>query len=115
MTTTSHLIFIRTRPGRYFALGTAHTYTVVKLGRARIALDVRKVETVAGAKVSGDLVAAGTYLAIREAQAVADVFEAFGEDYQLHEHGHRSRLTEANLRVWYPADDTIRPADVVSS
>lgn len=99
----SPLAMRRTARGRYYATGEAHTYLIIAVRPKRWELIIRPAVTVCqDTKVSHPTAApiimdAETKTLV---QAIADEFEALGEDYASHQHGHRQRGTEATLRAY---------------
>lgn len=97
--TAGGLSFSCTQPGRYHSRGQAHSYVVVRDGRGW------KLNVFAGDDPAPTYSSHDDTLSL--AQAVAAHHEALGEDYRQHEHGGRSRLTEAIGRA-YDQDRTTR-------
>jgi hypothetical protein len=105
-----------TLPSTYVAYGETLIYTVSKSSPpGRTQWYVRVFERHATPGVPGQNVAPTVYAGERIAHTttstkslaygVAQAFDALGDDYKPHEHGHRSRLTEAVLMAY--ADDAV--------
>lgn len=98
---TTDLRFAKTETGRYYAKGAAHTYLVVRDATNRWwELTVFTKATVAGVEISGREIDGFGCDTKTMACLVAREFEALGEDYKPHEHGHRGRLCEAVGRAY---------------
>lgn len=89
----------RTEAGRYYGIGLSHTYLVTR-GRNGWVLTISHAIEVAGVVVTEP----GRHPVYEEthdtkwlAIAIANEYEALGDDYQASEHGHRERHTEAVL------------------
>lgn len=96
----------RTRAGRYYGFGETHSFLIERDGDGW-RLTVTRAIVVAGVQITDPDARPDrshhSYLS--SARAVVAEFESLGDDYRAHEHGHRSRLTEAVQRA-YAADLT---------
>lgn len=99
------LRFRRDSRGFYVAESDTLRYTVHNYDPGPWLLEVRTLTTTAGIRhaVGQPVIATAMHDTKSLCVAVARAFHDLGEDYQQHEHGGRSRLTEATLRA-YDAD-----------
>lgn len=91
----------RTSPGRYYGFGTSHTYLIAR-GDDGWNLTITRLLVIGGVRLTdpdarGETTGHDTLALCR---AVAARFETLGDDYRPHEHGHRSRRTEAVTRAY---------------
>lgn len=103
--------FIRTNTvgeKRYIAEGASFRYTAERVGK-EWALTIRRLETVAGIRIAahGPAYAETTASTLTLCKALANEFETLGDDYRSADHGHRERLTEASVRAYGEAADTV--------
>lgn len=92
----SKLKFHRTQPGAYYADGESRRYTVQRQASGWL-LRVYSPRVTAGVinTIGLDPIDHSKDDTKALAVAVADAYEALGDDYLAHEHGHRNRMTTA--------------------
>lgn len=102
----------RTRAGRYYGVGTSHTYLIVRNEHGAWCLTIAHARTVAGVTISDldrrPVAEDSPHDTLALARAIADHFHALGDGYSSAAHGHRERITEAIARAY--ADDEAKAA-----
>lgn len=101
----STLTFTKQQAGIYWADDDTKRYWIINVrGRARHPwrLEIRDLAVTAGVvhtlgTQTRDTDQANT---LRECRAIAQAYHDVGDDYAAHEHGYRSRLTEAICRAY---------------